>query len=92
MVSSTHKLFVLLTCIGILAIEPYMVSGFRKIGIELPMNHHHHHRHRKLKVVSMVDQHQQAKPSPAALNKKFDAFQSSKRPVRRGSDPIHNRS
>lgn len=85
MISSTHKLFVLLTCIGILAAEPYMVYGFRNIGIELPMNHH-----RLLKAVSMVDR--QVNPSRAGLNKKFDSFQSSKRPVRRGSDPIHNRS
>ncbi|KAL8196476.1 hypothetical protein R6Q57_024771 [Mikania cordata] len=49
-----------------------------------------HHHPRMLKAVSMMKQH--AKPSPAALNQKFDPFQSSKRPVRRGSDPIHNRS
>ncbi|KAJ0432843.1 hypothetical protein HanIR_Chr17g0863671 [Helianthus annuus] len=87
MISSTHKLFVLLACIGIiLAAEPYMVSGFRTIGIEqLPMNHR-----RALKAASKVDP--QAKPSPAALNEKLDPFQDSKRPVRRGSDPIHNRS
>ncbi|KAD3642251.1 hypothetical protein E3N88_31475 [Mikania micrantha] len=57
------------------------------IGIEQAMDHHHP---RMLKAVSMMKQH--AKPSPAALNQKFDPFQSSKRPVRRGSDPIHNRS
>lgn len=86
MISSTYKLVILLTCIGILAVEPYMVSGFRNIGMELHMNHH-----RVLKAVSMEDL--QAKPLPAALNKKkSDSYQSSKRPVRRGSDPIHNRS
>ncbi|KAK1423078.1 hypothetical protein QVD17_18372 [Tagetes erecta] len=85
MISSTHKLFIVLTCIGILAVEPYMVSGFRSIiSIEVPMVH------RMLKAVSMVNS--QTKPSPAALNKKVDPYQSSKRPVRRGSDPIHNRS
>ncbi|KAL8267520.1 hypothetical protein R6Q59_004864 [Mikania micrantha] len=67
--------------------KPYMVSGSRNIGIEQAMDHHHP---RMLKAVSMMKQH--AKPSPAALNQKFDPFQSSKRPVRRGSDPIHNRS
>ncbi|KAL8248478.1 hypothetical protein R6Q59_005346 [Mikania micrantha] len=84
MISSTHKLFILLACIGILATEPYIVSGFRGMFIELPTGH------RMLKEVSVVDP--QAKPSAAALNKKFDPYQSSKRPVRRGSDPIHNRS
>lgn len=85
MISSTHKLFIVLTCIGILAVEPSMVSGFRRvISIEVPTVH------RMLKAVSMVNP--QAKPSPAALNKKVDPYQSSKRPVRRGSDPIHNRS
>lgn len=83
MISSSHKLFILLTCIGILAVQPYLVSGFRN-GIELPMNH------RMLKAVSKKDL--QAKPSPASSNTEFDPYQSSKRTVRRGSDPIHNRS
>ncbi|KAJ0455262.1 hypothetical protein HanRHA438_Chr15g0701781 [Helianthus annuus] len=85
MISSTHKLFIFLTCIGLFTTEPYMVSGFRNIGIEVPTGHH-----RVLKTVSMVDP--QAKPSSAALNKKFDPYDTSKRRVRRGSDPIHNRS
>ncbi|KAD7478844.1 hypothetical protein E3N88_01980 [Mikania micrantha] len=58
------------------ATEPYIVSGFRGMFIELPTGH------RMLKEVSVVDP--QAKPSAAALNKKFDPYQSSKRPVRRG--------
>ena len=95
MISSTHKLFILLTCFGILAVEPYMVFGFRNIGIELKWKKEDHGeqlpvKHRVLKNVSMEDL--QAKPSPAAFDKKFDTFRSSKRPVRRGSDPIHNRS
>ncbi|KAK1437738.1 hypothetical protein QVD17_03536 [Tagetes erecta] len=57
--------------------EPYMVYGFRNIGIELPVNHH-----RVLKAVSKVDQ--QVNPSRAGLTKNFESLQSSKRTVRRG--------
>ncbi|GJZ20325.1 zinc finger, RING-CH-type, zinc finger, RING/FYVE/PHD-type containing protein [Tanacetum coccineum] len=75
-------------------VEPYMVSGFRNIDIELRWKKANHGElpmnNRVLKEVSGKDL--QAKPSPATLNKKFDLNQSSKRTVRRGSDPIHNRS
>nr|GEW22987.1 hypothetical protein [Tanacetum cinerariifolium] len=75
-------------------VEPHMVSGFRNIDIELRWKKANHGElpvnNRVLKEVSRKDF--QAKPSPATLNKKFDLNQSSKRTVRRGSDPIHNRS
>ena len=94
MISSTYKLFILLTCIGMLAVEPYMVYGFRNIDIEIRWKKANHGElpvnNRVLKEVSVEDL--QAKPSPSSLHKKLDPNQSSKRTVRRGSDPIHNRS
>lgn len=84
MILGTHKLFILFTCIGILAVNPYTVSGIRIIDCETRLIH------RVLKTVVMEDDHK-ANPSAAAENKKFDAYKTSKRTVRKGSDPIHNR-
>ncbi|OMO82439.1 hypothetical protein COLO4_23015 [Corchorus olitorius] len=48
---------------------------------------------RDLKAVDMQGMSKtEQKPAAVAVNSKFDPNQSSKRRVRRGSDPIHNRS
>nr|GEY51606.1 vacuolar protein sorting-associated protein 25 [Tanacetum cinerariifolium] len=82
---SSQKLFIIFTCIGILAINPHTVSSIRIIDSVTRLNH------RVLKTVVMEDDHK-ANPSSAAKNKKFDAYKTSKRTVRKGSDPIHNRA
>ncbi|KAJ0865681.1 hypothetical protein HanRHA438_Chr12g0543151 [Helianthus annuus] len=84
MILGNHKLFILLTFIGILSIKPNTVSGIRIIGMELRLNH------RVLKSFVMEDH--RASSSPATVNKKFSFYQSSKRKVKKGSDPIHNRA
>lgn len=85
MILGIHKLLIIfLTCIGILVVQPHTVSGIRNIRIEPRSNH------RMLKEVAM--ENHKVNPSSTDLNKKFDSYQSSKRRVGRGSDPIHNRA
>ena len=43
-------------------------------------------------VLDVIEDDDKANPSAAAENKKFDAYKTSKRTVRKGSDPIHNRA
>lgn len=94
MVFSTQRALILLICIGFLAVKPDKVSGMRSIDLVLRQNRHDHmlapKNQRILKAVSMEDLNKGEKS--ATVNKKFDLNQSSKRRVRRGSDPIHNRS
>lgn len=94
MILSTHKLFIFLTCIGILVVEPYTVSGVRSVGIELRFTKEDHGilmNHRMLKAVDHMHD-LKGSSSYEAVNKKFNRYQSSKRTVRKGSDPIHNRA
>lgn len=95
MILGSHKLFIFLTLIGILAVEPYTVSGIRSVGIELRFMKQDHGivmNHRMLKAVINMDDLKRNPSSEEAVNKKFSRCQSSKRTVRKGSDPIHNRA
>ncbi|KAK1284116.1 hypothetical protein QJS10_CPB21g00656 [Acorus calamus] len=80
---SSHRLVVILVCIGCLAIQPDQVSGLRGIDFVL-------HDARILRDIATEDLNTMKNLAPAPLT--FDPNQSSKRRVRRGSDPIHNRS
>jgi Sec-independent protein translocase protein TatA len=88
MVLSSHRVLILVICIGLLVFQPSEVSGLRNIGVALRQNQEHH---RILKAVAMEEMNTGNKNSTNA-NKNFDPNQSSKRRVRRGSDPIHNRA
>lgn len=78
---------------GLLAVQPDKVSGMR--NIELVLRHNQHNQgmvpqnQRILKDTTMVGMN--AGNKLTQINNKFDPNQSSKRRVRRGSDPIHNR-
>ncbi|CAK7326083.1 unnamed protein product [Dovyalis caffra] len=93
MAFSAHRVLILLICIGFIAVQPDKVYGLS--SVELVFRHNQKaqgtvpHSQRILKDVSM--QGMNTKKS-AHANKTFDPSQSSKRRVRRGSDPIHNRS
>ncbi|GMY15623.1 clavata3/esr (cle)-related protein 45 [Fagus crenata] len=85
---------VILVCIGLLALQLEEVSGLRSIDLALkwdkvqsPFLKHL----RVLKVVAVEDLHTKLNlaPAPSIV---FDPNQSNKRTVRKGSDPIHNRS
>lgn len=94
MVSSAHRVFILLICVGFLAVQQNKVYGLTSVDLAI--------RHSK-KAPGTVSSHQRIlgdenmqvrnkEKKSASLNKTFDPYQSSKRRVRRGSDPIHNRS
>lgn len=93
---TTHRVVILLICIGFLALQTNRVSCLRSIGITLrettqvddkvPLNQ------RMLKAVNMEEVNMKKMKNSTSLNDKFDPNQSSKRKVGRGADPIHNRS
>lgn len=82
-----YRAFVLLICVGLLAIRPHQVCGSRKVVLGA-RNHH--------RMIKAIDHHMNSlgtdKKRASVVSKKYDANQSSKRTVRRGSDPIHNRT
>ncbi|KAL3501416.1 hypothetical protein ACH5RR_035865 [Cinchona calisaya] len=98
MVISIPRTFVILIYIGLLAVHPDNVCAIRNIGIVLRWNREGHslilHKNQRiLKAAVMKGALNTEIKAPPAVNKKTDdPFQSSKRKVGRGSDPIHNRS
>jgi len=93
MVLSSHKTFILLFCIGLLAIKADQVCSLRRETMILTQGRQDQlqvQNNRVLQEVSKQDLDTNRKSAP--VTNKFDPEQSSKRKVRRGSDPIHNRS
>lgn len=92
MLLSTQRVFILVICIGLLVVQP--VSGLRSIGLAIRWSKEDDRQvvtnQRLLKEV--VKEEVNVEKKAATLNKKLDPYQSSKRRVRRGADPIHNRS
>ncbi|XVF85922.1 hypothetical protein PTKIN_Ptkin17bG0156700 [Pterospermum kingtungense] len=93
MVCSAQRLLLVLVLLGLLAVPPGKVYGLR--NIDLVLIRHGQEQHgvatRSLKAAEMKEMSTEKK-LPAPPNNKFDPNQSSKRPVGRGSDPIHNRT
>lgn len=84
---------VLILCIGFLNIQPKMVSALGSIDIALRWGEgklFFLRSSRILKAVDMQDLHTQLNIAPAPAIT-FDPNESSKRSVKKGSDPIHNR-
>ncbi|KAJ6312115.1 hypothetical protein OIU76_012062 [Salix suchowensis] len=93
MVSRSHRVLVLLICIGFIAVQPDKLHGLTSVEMILRHDQRAHgtppHNQRSLKDVNW--QGMGTKKS-AKANMTLDASQTSKRGARRGSDPIHNRS
>ncbi|KAK8659274.1 hypothetical protein V6N13_029480 [Hibiscus sabdariffa] len=85
MVCSAQRVAVFLMIFGLLAVRPVEVSGLRNMDLVV-----FRHNQRILKAVDTKGMDTEKKP--ASVNNGFDPNRSSKRRVRRGSDPIHNRS
>ncbi|KAL0408695.1 UNVERIFIED_CONTAM: CLAVATA3/ESR (CLE)-related protein 45 [Sesamum radiatum] len=89
-----HRVFMLFVCVGLLALQPNEVCGLRRADLALRQGRGDQSvmvkSHRVLNAVHVNNLNTDKKPAP--VNKKFDSNQSSKRKVRRGSDPIHNRT
>ncbi|KAL9389088.1 hypothetical protein Peur_017693 [Populus x canadensis] len=93
MVFCSRRVLILLICIGFIAVQPHKLYGLTSVEVILRHDRKAHgtlpYSQRSLKDVDM--QGMDTKKS-AQANKTFDPSQTSKRRVRRGSDPIHNRS
>ncbi|MBA0718230.1 hypothetical protein Golax_005985 [Gossypium laxum] len=84
MVCSAQRVIILVILLGLLALQPVEVSGLRNIDFVF---------RRSQRVLKAVDtKGMSTEKKTAFVNNKFDPNRSSKRRVRRGSDPIHNRS
>lgn len=83
----TFRGFFVLVFVGVLASQPFNVSGLRSKDLALRWNQG---QFRILKGVVMEDlkSKMEMAPSPSL---DFDPNQQNKRTVRKGSDPIHNR-
>ena len=87
MVFSIHRvLVVLLMCVvALLAVQPDQACALRSIDLALRSSRH-------ILVEDSRVEEKNMKRNSLPRNSKFDPNQSSKRRVRRGSDPIHNKS
>lgn len=90
---NAHRMLILLICTGLLVVQPIKVSGLRSLGLVLRRNNEDHgivsFHQRMLKEVSKVKLDSNVRT--ATVTGKMDPNQSSKRRVRKGSDPIHNK-
>ncbi|KAK1313272.1 hypothetical protein QJS10_CPA06g00513 [Acorus calamus] len=85
MVFSSYRLVIIFICIGCLAVQPHRVSAVR--GIDFVLSKSTMARVLRDFVTEELNTMKNLAPAPLP----FDPNQSSKRRVRRGSDPIHNR-
>ena len=94
MVCSAQRVLIFLIFFGLLVVQPDKVSGLRSIDLVFRHSQEENgiatRNQRILKAVDMKGMSTEKKPAP--VNNTFDPNQSSKRRVRRGSDPIHNKS
>lgn len=94
MVISMPRTVVILIYLGLLTVHPDNASGIRSIDIALRWGSNSlslvQKNQRILEEVVMKELNTEMRAAP--IHKKPDTFQSSKRTVGKGSDPIHNRS
>lgn len=94
MVTSAPRVLILFICMGLLTFQPDKVSGLQNTDFVLKHEQHNQElmqqNQRSLNATNVKVTNTEKKPTQT--DKKFDPNQSSKRRVRRGSDPIHNRS
>lgn len=87
----------LFVCIGVLACEPYNVCGLKSKDLGVKWENGKLSLVRSFRILkddaAMEDLHSKLDLAPAPSNSMtFHSYQSNKRTVRKGSDPIHNRS
>lgn len=94
MVFSSVRVIILLICVGFLAVQVNKVDGLT--SVELAIRHSKNapvtvSSHQRILTESAM-QSMKTEKKAASLKKRLDPYRSSKRRVRKGSDPIHNRS
>ncbi|KAF7809123.1 CLAVATA3/ESR (CLE)-related protein 45 [Senna tora] len=91
---SSYRVLVLVLCVGFLSVQPEKALGIRNLVHPLRQIQEDHRimlqSEPTPKATSMQEVNTKKK-SANANNKRNDPNRSSKRRVRRGSDPIHNR-
>ncbi|XAR55999.1 hypothetical protein NMG60_11036270 [Bertholletia excelsa] len=93
MLFSTQRMFILLICIIFLSIQPAEVSSLRSIHLVLRHSKEDHGVVlRNLHMLKVEKQTVNTEKKQAPAKKTSNPYRSSKRRVRKGSDPIHNRS
>ncbi|KAL5722793.1 hypothetical protein ACHQM5_006268 [Ranunculus cassubicifolius] len=95
MVFSSSRFLIILVCIGfLLTAQPYRVSAIRSLDMVFRWGREQEPKSsRILKEVSVIENlHGKSELAPSPSPSMFEAYETSKRRVRRGSDPIHNRS
>nr|DAD34879.1 TPA_asm: hypothetical protein HUJ06_005519 [Nelumbo nucifera] len=93
MVFCAYRMFVLVICIGFLVVQPQKVSGLSSIDLVLRWKKEEQaltpKNSRFLAAVEVEELN--TKKKSVSPSSRLDPNRSSKRRVRRGSDPIHNR-
>ncbi|KAJ8760917.1 hypothetical protein K2173_021955 [Erythroxylum novogranatense] len=91
---SSRMLLFLLICIGSLALQPDRAYCLTNVDLVLrhSVNAQKTMAHRPRILQDKALQRMKAEKQATNSNKSFDPNQSSTRRVRRGADPIHNRS
>ncbi|XP_022734971.1 CLAVATA3/ESR (CLE)-related protein 45 [Durio zibethinus] len=96
MVCSAQRVLIFLIIFELLAVQADKVSGLRRIDLVFTYSQEEDgiasRRNRRILEAADMKGMGTGKNLPAPVNNTFDPNQSSKRRVRRGSDPIHNRS
>ncbi|OIT36892.1 hypothetical protein A4A49_66087 [Nicotiana attenuata] len=95
MIFTSQKPFVLLICIGLLAVFPEKSSSITSSQLVLRWSSRQQElmsRSQRVLAGLVTKELNTTNVKPAAVSKTFDPNRSSKRRVRKGSDPIHNRS
>lgn len=94
MVFSSHTIFILLLCIGVLAVHPIQITGLRSMDLALRWTKEHRGvvRSNQRMLEEFVMKVPNAEKKPVTVNRNIDPYQASKRTFRKGSDPIHNRT
>ncbi|OIT21215.1 hypothetical protein A4A49_35323 [Nicotiana attenuata] len=94
MICINNKPFVLLICIGLLAVIPEKVSSLTNADFALRWSAQQHELMSKIRRLlnGLVTNELNTSSKSAPVSEKFDPNGSSKRRVRKGSNPIHNRS
>lgn len=94
MVFHPSRIIIILLFVGFLSVQQEKVLGMTSLEIALRQSQKDHR-------IMLQNEHTgkatgkellNTKKNSANVNKEFDPNQSSKRRVRRGSDPIHNRA